>query len=369
MRNPFRCLIALIAILLTAMAEPSSASETKFGPFSFDDTKPDVINLNGEIDVGSALDFRRVLQHAPNAKLVTLNSPGGTVQIALLIADDVHQRNLSTYVPKTSGCYSACAYIFLAGTERQADGELGVHQISSDANDLISAQMSISDVIDVLNRFDTPVEVMTVMFKTPPKEMHIFSQDEIARYGLNRKSGVPLSTAMTQGATASAMPPVVSPGEDSGASVKPSVAEPARSEQASANISAIDEFTKRPTRIALYTGLDLFGDDISSSHVDDAGECAKSCLSMNGLCKAFTFNTNAKITKGPNCFLKSNTGRADGNSVAISGKFLSGIEPDPQGFSLGTIDPATALFKEVDLPGGIFRLAPTQLRKIPLNAD
>jgi hypothetical protein len=352
MRNLVRSIVALIALFLTALAQPSSASETKFGPFSFDDAKPDVINLDGEIDVGSALDFRRVLQLAPNAKVMTLNSPGGTVQMALLIADDVHQRNLSTYIGKGNGCYSACAYIFLAGLERQADGELGVHQISSDANDLVSAQMSISDVIDVLNRFDTPVEVMTVMFKTPPKEMHIFTQDEIARYKLNRKNGIPPSVASIQSTPSPAVPPTVGQGADSGVPVQPSAFAPTRTDQASANISAIDEFTKRPTRIVLYTGLDLFGDDISSKHVDDAGECAKSCLSMNGVCKAFTFNTNAKITRGPNCFLKSSAGRADGNSVAISGKFLSGMEPDPQGFSLGTIDPETALFKEVDLPGG-----------------
>ena len=84
--------------------------------------------------------------------------------------------------------------------------------------------------------------------------------------------------------------------------------------------------------MALYTGLDLFGDDIQAERTIDAAECAKTCLSMNGVCKAFTFNTSSKITKGPNCFLKSKEGRADGNSVAISGRFLSSVEPDPQNF-------------------------------------
>ncbi|MDP9634939.1 UNVERIFIED_ORG: hypothetical protein J2W85_007034 [Ensifer adhaerens] len=71
---------------------------------------------------------------------------------------------------------------------------------------------------------------------------------------------------------------------------------------------------------------------------------------MNGACKAFTFNANPKIVRGPNCFLKANEGRADGNSVAISGKFLASADPDPMPFSMGTIDPKKALF--VDLPGG-----------------
>ncbi|RYG93467.1 MAG: hypothetical protein EON58_18260, partial [Alphaproteobacteria bacterium] len=55
-------------------------------------------------------------------------------------------------------------------------------------------------------------------------------------------------------------------------------------------------FDMRPAdthnRIASYTGLDLFGADISSMRVGDAGECAQSCLVMNSQCKAFTFNSN-----------------------------------------------------------------------------
>lgn len=54
-------------------------------------------------------------------------------------------------------------------------------------NDLVNAQLSISDIIDMLARFDTPAEVMTTMFKTPPSQMHVFSSEEIGRYKLNRK--------------------------------------------------------------------------------------------------------------------------------------------------------------------------------------
>ncbi|MBS3651943.1 hypothetical protein KEU06_25385 [Pseudaminobacter sp. 19-2017] len=121
------------------------------------------------------------------------------MQIALLIADDVHQRKLATYIPQKGTCYSACAYIFLAGVERQAEGELGVHQISSESADLVSAQLSISDIIDLLNRFDAPVEVLTAMFKTPPNEMHVFTPDEVARYRINRQKGSSSSTVAQGG--------------------------------------------------------------------------------------------------------------------------------------------------------------------------
>lgn len=210
-------------------------------------------SLNGEIDAGAALNFRRAAEAAPNAKLVVLNSPGGVVQIALLIADDVHERKLATYIPKKAGCYSACAFIFLAGVERQVDGELGVHQISSDSTDLVSAQLSISDIIDVLNRFNTPVEVLTVMFKTPPKDMHIFTPDEVARYGLDRKQN-DHTTAASKEVTPSAgsaeplsaaAAPAAAPAPDPDTVDGPSLSK----------LSSIEEYTRRPTRMAVFTGL------------------------------------------------------------------------------------------------------------------
>lgn len=348
---------------LALSATPSLSAEKVFGPFSINDTAPDVIVLNGEIDLGSALNFRRALQAVPNAKLLTLNSPGGTVQMALLIADDVHESGMSTYIAKESGCHSACALVFLAGVERQADGALGVHQISSESGDLVSAQLSISDILDVLNRFGTPVEVMTWMFKTPPNDMHVFTADEIASYKINRKqepAPTPAQAATSiepiPNATTINVTPTVTPTTTTTTDQKRVVGD-----QALANLSAIENYTRRPTRMALYTGLDLFGDDLRAERMVDAAECAKTCLSMNGVCKAFTFNTNPKIIKGPNCFLKSNEGRADGNAVAISGKFLSSIDQDPQDFTISAIDPTTSLFKDVDLPGGDLSSRPSQI--------
>jgi membrane-bound ClpP family serine protease len=55
-----------------------------------------------------------MLKSAPNAKLLVLNSPGGTVEMALLIASDVDLRDLATLFPKGASCYPAGAYISLA---------------------------------------------------------------------------------------------------------------------------------------------------------------------------------------------------------------------------------------------------------------
>ncbi|PRA53600.1 hypothetical protein CQ062_15910 [Ochrobactrum sp. MYb68] len=370
MRKSFVCAFAgILSALYIIAVGAAAATETSFGPFTVDDSKPNVIETNGIIGPGAALDFRRALRAAPDAKLIILNSDGGNVQAGLLIADDIHQRGLATYIPKASKCYSACSYIFLSGNERKADGELGVHQISSDSPDLVGAQLAISDIIEVLSRFDTPPGVMQIMFKTPPNEMHVFSQEEIQRYKLNRSVdeqtdvGRPADSATSvknEEAAETANPQV---GIETLATAPP----PNDEAETRAKLSPLEEFTKLPNRIAIYTGLDLFGEDISSVRVVDAAACAKSCLSMNGQCKAFTFNTNPKVKKGPNCFLKSSEGRADGNSVAFSGRFLSGSESDPEPFSLGVIDPAKALFDDVDLPGGDLSRRPHTSARTPLT--
>lgn len=366
MRKRFRAVVTSALLSLISVGS-AVADEKAFGPFIVDDGNPGVITLKGEIDVNSGLSFRRALQAAPNAKLVTLNSPGGNVQMGLLIADDIHQRKLGTYIPKGSKCFSACSFVFLAGNERKVDGELGVHQISSDAPDLVGAQLAISDIIEVLNRFGTPIDVMHVMFKTPPDDMHVFTSEEIERYQLDRAADNPSGTATVVNVPA---PSVAAPN---------SYTAPANAPTASAEmpltadlptetrLSPLEEFTRRPNRIAVYTGLDLFGDDISSLRVDDAGACAKSCLVMDGQCKAFTFNANPKIKRGPNCFLKSNTGRADGNSVAFSGRFLSAAEEDPSSLTLGTIDPQSALYDDIDLPGGDLSRRPERSAQTPLD--
>ncbi len=356
-------------LFLVVTSTTVSAAQKTFGPFLVDDATPDVIAMDGLVEQGTALDFRRALRAAPNAKLITLNSVGGSVQAGLLIADDINQRDIATYIPKTSKCYSACSFIFLAGKERKVDGALGVHQISSASPDLVSAQLAISDIIEVLSRFDTPPEVMQAMFKTRPDDMHIFSQEEIERYKLNRSGK---EQALVDTPEASVVPTEknedIKETEKTVAGVSPTLPapQPAIDTESVAKLSPLEEFTKRPNRIALYTGLDLFGEDISAIRAADAAACAKSCLAMNGQCRAFTFNTNPRIKKGRNCFLKASEGRADGNSVAFSGRFLSGAEPDPEPFSLGMIDPAKALFDDIDLPGGDLSRRPHAAAKTPL---
>lgn len=162
-----------------------SQTTTEFPPFSLLQGSPEIVLLNGEIDARTPLTFRRVLAAQPQTSVLVLNSPGGDVQSALLVAEEIHERKINTIIIEGSGCYSACALIYFAGAERVAEGELGVHQISGSV-DVQSAQLNLSDIIEYLSKYGVSSEVITRMLRTPPDQMYVFSQDEIAALGINR---------------------------------------------------------------------------------------------------------------------------------------------------------------------------------------
>ena len=146
-----------------------------------------IISIVDEIDFRTPLAFERTLSDIPNASVLILDSPGGAVHSALSIAARVRSLGLTTVILDESDCFSACALIFFAGTERFARGALGLHQIRSAGGqgDMIGGQFALADVIDALNDFEVPPEVISLMLRTPPDEMYILSRDELIAFGLD----------------------------------------------------------------------------------------------------------------------------------------------------------------------------------------
>lgn len=183
--------VALLAFLgaLQAPALAQGAEEPafdEFGPFLVDPERPDAIILNGPILETTLLDFRRAARAFPEARTLVLNSPGGLIATALAIADEVNEDGFATVIPSWAGCYSACAFIYLAGADRAVLGELGVHQFNADEPDLDVAQRMMADVLEILGRFETAPELISLMLRTPPEDMYVFDADEIVRFELNR---------------------------------------------------------------------------------------------------------------------------------------------------------------------------------------
>jgi hypothetical protein len=74
--------------------------------------------VTGELREGSAEAFTRAMTNAPGVSSITLDSKGGLLEEASLLAKSISQHGLDTYVE--GECSSACTFVFLAGRRRCA---------------------------------------------------------------------------------------------------------------------------------------------------------------------------------------------------------------------------------------------------------
>lgn len=220
-----RTVLVCIGFMVVALSQTSGALaqsskpvlSERFGAFFAVEGNGRALVLNADIEESSPLEFLRALKARPETNLLYLDSVGGSVNGALLIAHEVRERGIATVVPEDAVCYSACAFIFFAGSERAAVGQLGVHQIWNDANDLVSGQAALSDVVDALSDFGVHTAVLSTMMRTPPNQMHVFGDEELIRYNL--ETGDPLGLQTPP----SPKPPVVAeaPAQDHGRDLGP----------------------------------------------------------------------------------------------------------------------------------------------------
>ena len=196
-------LTGLVLLCLAFFSSGLVAQENKFSLSSYGDefsTEPDkffyynelegVLFLNGEIKKGMYTNFRQAIAEN-KIHTIVLNSFGGNVDEGLDIATTVFDKGIKTYVPKENECYSACSFIFFAGSERYTLGKLGVHQVGY-ADDVAKekfevgvvtsiSQLTTADILLRLGEFKTPRFVEQRMLRT--KKMYIFNTKELNKLG------------------------------------------------------------------------------------------------------------------------------------------------------------------------------------------
>ena len=126
--RPIAHRLFLIALLLPAMISlavvPARSAEFKLGA-----TPGCEITLDGRIEAGDADRLAAALDVAPlvnGHEKLCLNSPGGNYGEGLRMIELLLKRtNVATVVERGAQCFSACAFLFLAGnTPVSEDGEL-----------------------------------------------------------------------------------------------------------------------------------------------------------------------------------------------------------------------------------------------------
>lgn len=177
-------------ILGLAFAAPLRAELTHYGGFVHDTALPHALYFQGEIDRPNLRDFRNAIR-AHDITLLILESPGGRIYSALDLAGQIRARGIDTLIPPRAECASACAFLFMAGTRRQAAGQLGVHRFSSDTDGSASvseteadAQNTVAQIIDIMADHGAGPAFFVRMFETPNSDMYWFTPEELTANGL-----------------------------------------------------------------------------------------------------------------------------------------------------------------------------------------
>lgn len=81
----------------------------------------------GGIQIGATKDLKKVLDAAPQIKVIHLNSDGGRIGEARKMRDLIRERQLTTYT--SNRCHSACTIAFLGGAQRYINpaAKMGFH--------------------------------------------------------------------------------------------------------------------------------------------------------------------------------------------------------------------------------------------------
>jgi hypothetical protein len=193
-----RWLLAIILSLALAATTAPAAAMT----FSFAKTKAgiQVVVAKGDIKRGDARRLARALEKAGRdkhgTKQLQLDSPGGLVAEAFLMADIMDDVGVTTIVPRGALCASACASVlFVSGKYRTVEkgGALAIHscydsrsgKMMSDCNAMISAHAEAEGL--------SGTTMMALQEAAGSETVILFDDHDAACFGLTLQPGKRMS--------------------------------------------------------------------------------------------------------------------------------------------------------------------------------
>lgn len=141
------------------------------------------LSIEGPINAFTALNFERAIQANRRPAEILLDSPGGDVMSALMIARRIYGLGVRTRVAPDAVCASACALVFAAGQTMRADGLIGVHQIWIEVESNAATQFFLAEILSELDTYGAPSAFVDAMLRTRSDEMYFFSEQEMVQFG------------------------------------------------------------------------------------------------------------------------------------------------------------------------------------------
>jgi hypothetical protein len=157
--------------------------------------------LTGAIDPGAAQRFAdEVAARGEYVKVVSFNSPGGSVNDAIEIGRLIHDKGFATEVGAGALCASSCPLAFAGGVQRRATSQsaIGVHQVYATqpagtvlptamraaGNAMSDAQRTTANVTRHLVAMGIDAALWIHALETPPEQLYYLSPRELTDYRL-----------------------------------------------------------------------------------------------------------------------------------------------------------------------------------------
>jgi hypothetical protein len=179
-------LFAFFAIVATAalfwVITPANAME-----FQITKTSPteNALIAEGEIYSGDAKRLLNYLHNNPDAetiRMVYLNSNGGLTNESYIIADVIHELNLTTVVPTDARCESACFELWASGKTRVAgpNAHIGVHRVSWGGREDDKSRARSIEYATYISKFGVPRAILASMMMQPAAGIYYLTDEDMA---------------------------------------------------------------------------------------------------------------------------------------------------------------------------------------------
>ncbi|MCT8972512.1 hypothetical protein [Microbaculum marinisediminis] len=170
------------------VTDPETAATLR-NPATFELVDGGKLLFDGAIEPGSARRFAEEIEKRGGyIDTVVLNSPGGSVADALVIATLIREAGFNTEIGPGSYCASSCPLVFAGGRERVAapTASIGVHRVfaadeaaGTPASGMDNAQAVSAECQRFLMEMGVDPRVWIHAMETPKDELFYFTPDEL----------------------------------------------------------------------------------------------------------------------------------------------------------------------------------------------
>ena len=127
---------------------------------------------------------------------ITFNSPGGSVYESLELGRFIRSNEMQSLMLPGNYCFSACPYMFAAGTKRIAyeNSAVGMHQHYFDESVILPTFMAVEDIqigqgqtMLYLVEMEISPSLMIYSLNTPPDAIYVLVEEELLETNLATK--------------------------------------------------------------------------------------------------------------------------------------------------------------------------------------